>query len=348
MAKVTRVGIDTSKSVFQLHGVDDAAQPVLKRKLRRREFLAYFKMLEPTEIGIEACGASHHWARELGKLGHRVLLLPPQYVRPYVERNKNDAADAEAICEALSRPKVRKRRVAMKSAEQSALQMLLGTRESLIRRRTQLSNAIRSYAAEFGLVIAKGLARIEPLLEHIATDEAVPAIAKEAFVTLGTEFRELAPRIAGLDAKLMAWHRGNQMSQRLREVPTIGPIGACLLSIKVPDPHIFRSGRHFAAWIGLTAKDHSSGGKQKLGGITRAGDEPLRAVLVSGATALIAHIRSGRSHPTPWLAGLLKRKPAKLAAVALANKTARIAWKLMVSGQHYDRARAAAPLTAAA
>jgi transposase len=348
MTTIARIGIDTSKSVFQLHGVDEAAQPVLKRKLRRREFLAFFGKLEPTEIGIEACGASHYWARELDKLGHQVLMLPPQYVRPYVERNKNDAADAEAICEALSRPKVRKRRVAVKSAEQSALQMLLGTREGLIRRRTQLSNAIRSYAAEFGLVIAKGLARIEPLLEHIAIDEGVPAIAKEVFVTLGTEFRELAPRIAELDDKLMAWHRGNELSCRLREVPTIGPIGACLLTIKVPDPRIFQSGRHFAAWIGLTAKDHSSGGKQKLGGITRAGDEPLRAVLVSGATALIAHVRRGRGQPTPWLAGMLERKPPKLVATALANKTARIAWKLMISGQRYDQARTTAPLAAAA
>ena len=193
-------------------------------------------------------------------------------------------------------------------------------------RRTQLSNAIRSYAAEFGLVVAKGLARIESLLEHVAADNGVPAIAK-VFVALGTEFRELAPRIAELDAKLMAWHRGNELSRRLREVPTIGPIGACLLPIKVPDPRIFRSGRDFAAWVGLTAKDHSSGGKHKLGGITHAGDETLRAVLVSGATALIAHVRRGRGQPTPWLAAMLKRKPPKLVAVALANKTARIAWK---------------------
>jgi len=340
MATIARVGIDTSKSVFQLYGVDAVDQPVLKRKLRRREFLAFFERLEPTEIGIEACGASHHWARELGKLGHQVVLLPPQYVRPYVERNKNDAADAEAICEALSRPKVRKRRVAVKSAEQSALQMLLGTRDSLIRRRTQLSNAIRSYAAEFGLVIAKGLARIEPLLESVAVDDSLPSIAKEVFVTLGTEFRELAPRIAELDTKLKAWHRDNELSRRLAEVPTIGPIGACLLPIKIPDPSIFRSGRRCAAWIGLTAKDHSSGGKQKLGGITRAGDEPLRAVLVPGATAYIAHVRRGRTQPSPWLAELLKRKPPKLAAVALANKTARIAWKLMVSGEHYQPSRA--------
>jgi transposase len=348
MVRITRIGIDTSKSVFQLHGVDKAEQVVLKRKLRRREFLAFLEKLAPTEIGLEACGGSHHWARELGKLGHQVLLIPPQYVRPYVERNKNDAADAAAICEAMSRPKVRERQVAVKSAEQTAAQMLLGTREGLIRRRTQLSNAIRGYAAEFGLVAAKGLARIEPLLARIAEDDSVPAVAKSMFMTLGKEFRGLRPRIAAVEAELMAWQRGNELSRRLAEVPSIGPIGACLLPVKIPDPRIFRSGRRCAAWIGLTAKDHSSGGKQKLGGITRAGDETLRAVLVCGATAYIAHVRRGRTRPSPWLAELLKRKPPKLAAVALANKTARIAWKLMVSGQRYDRTRAAIPMTAMA
>jgi len=347
MTKIARIGIDTSKSVFQLHGVDESDQPVLKRKLRRREVVSFLAKLAPTEIGLEACGGSHYWARELEKLGHRVMLVPPQYVRPYVERNKNDAADAAAICEAMSRPKVRERQVMVKSAEQSALQMLLGARDSLICRRTQLSNAIRGYAAEFGLVAAKGLARIEPLLARIGDDDSgVPAMAKEVFVALGREFRQLGPQIAALEAKLMAWHRSNELSRRLAEVPTIGPIGACLLPIKIPDPRIFRSGRRCAAWIGLTAKDHSSGGKQKHGGITRAGDETLRAVLVCGATAYIAHVKRGRTQPSPWLAQLLKRKPAKLAAVALANKTARIAWKLMVSGQRYDRTRAAAPIAA--
>jgi transposase len=325
-----------------LHGVDEAEQPVLKRKLRRREFLAFFEKLEPMALGLEACSGSHHWARELGKLGHQVMLIPPQYVRPYVERNKNDAADAAAICEAMSRPRVRERQVAVKSVEQAAAQMLLGTREGLIGRRTQLSNMIRGYAAEFGLVSAKGLARIEPLLARIAEDDSVPALAKTMFMTLGKELHSLGLRIAAVEAELMAWHRGNELSRRLAEVPTIGPIGACLLPVKIADPHLFRSGRHLAAWIGLTAKDHSSGGKQKLGGITRAGDETLRAVLVCGATAYIAHVRRGQTKPSPWLAELLKRKPPKLAAVALANKTARIAWKLMVSGQRYDRARAAA------
>ena len=347
MTTIARIGIDTSKSVFQLHGVDEAEQATLKRKLRRREFLAFFEKLEPTVIGLEACGGSHHWARELGKLGHQVMLIPPQYVRPYVERGKNDAADASAICEAMSRPRVRQRLVAVKSAEQAALQMMLSTRENLIRRRTQLSNALRGHAAEFGLVAAKGLVRIEPLLQRIAAEDGVPPLAKAMFATLGQEFAELGPRIAAVDAKLMAWHRGDELSRRLAEIPTVGPIGACLLPAKISDPRIFRSGRMCAAWVGLTAKDHSTAGKQRLGGITRAGDETLRAVLVSGATAYISYVRRGLIQPSPWLAEVLKRKPPKLAAVALANKTVRIVWKLMVSGQRYDPTRTGAATAAA-
>jgi transposase len=341
MSKIARVGVDTSKSVFQLHGVDEAEQVVLRRKLRRRDVLKFFGKLEPTSVGMEACGGAHYWGRELLKFGHRVVLMPPQYVKPYVARGKNDAADAEAICEAMSRPRLERRLVPIKTAEQSASQMLVGTRESLIRRRTQLANTIRGYAAEFGLIAAKGLDKIAPLLARIAADDRLPPLAKELFAALGQELAELGPRIARLEAKLLSWHRGNELSRRLAEVPTIGPIGASLLPIKITDPHAFRSGRMCAAWIGLTAKDHSTAGKQKQGGITRAGDETLRSVLVAGATALIQQVRRGRTKPSPWLAELLQRKPPKLVAVALANKTARIAWKLMVSGERYDRERAA-------
>lgn len=348
MAKLARIGVDTSKSVFQLHGVDEREQVVLQRKLRRREFVAFFAKLGPTPIGIEACGGSHYWARELQALGHTVVLVPPRYVKPYVARGKNDAADAEAICEAMSRPRVARRFVPVKTADQGAAQMLLGVRENLIRRRTQLSNAIRGHAAEFGLIAAKGLNKVEPLLADIAADGSLPILAKDMFATLGQELAELAPRIAAVETKLRAWHRNNELSRRLAEVPSIGPIGACLLSIKVANPHAFRSGRMCAAWIGLTAKDHSTAGKQRLGGITRAGDETLRATLVAGATAYIQHVRRGRTKPSPWLAEILKRKPPKLAAVALANKTARIAWKLMTSGQRYDRTRTAAPAMAPA
>ena len=333
MEKIIRIGMDTSKSVFQLHGVDAQERPVLRKKLQRRQVLAFFAKLEPTRIGMEACGGAHYWARELRALGHEVVLLPPQYVKPYVKRGKNDAADAEAICEAMSRPSMRF--VPVKSAEQQAGLMLAGTRENLVRRRTQLSNTLRGYASEFGLVAAKGLWKIEALLARIEADETCPALAKELFAVYAEEYAQLQARIAEVEAKLMALHRSNELSRRLVQVPSIGPVTATLMAIKVTDPKAFRSGRDFAAWIGLTPKDHSTAGKTRLGTITRAGDETLRSVLVVGATAVIQQVRRGRSRPSPWLAALLKRKPPKLAAVALANKTARIAWKLMVSGERY-------------
>jgi transposase len=330
-----RIGIDTSKSVFVLHGVNSGEQPVLRRTLRRRQLKEYLAKLPPTRIGIEACGAAHHWGRELTALGHEVCLLAPQHVKPYVRRNKNDAADAEAICEAMSRPRMRF--VPIKSTEQQAALMLAGVRDQLIRRRTQLSNAIRGCAAEFGLIAARGLDKIEPLLGRIAMDETLPVLARELFAEQAEEYAELTRRLRRIDGKLLAWQRRSELSRRLVEIPAIGPIGASLLAMKVPDPQAFRSGRDFAAWLGLTPRDHSTAGKTRLGVITRAGDESLRRVLVVGATAVIQQVRRGRGHPSPWLVALLKRKPPKLAAVALANKTARMAWKLMVSGERYDR-----------
>jgi transposase len=340
--KFSRIGMDTSKSVFQLHGVDAEEKPVLVRKLRRRDVLSFFAKLEATTVGIEACGGAHYWARELRALGHAVVLVPPQHVKAYVRPGrKNDAADAEAICEAMSRPRFQERFVAVKTAEQQAAQMLAGTRDSLVRRRTQLTNAIRGYAAEFGLIAAKGLGKIDVLLERIADDEALPDLAKEMFVVYARQYTLLRDQIEALDKRLMAWHRSNELSRRLVKVPGVGPIGACLLAMKVTHPQAFRSGRDFAAWIGLTAKDHSTAGKMRHGGITRAGDEALRSVLVVGATAVIQQVRNGRTRPLPWLASIIVRKPPKLAAVALANKTARIVWKLMVSGESYNPARAA-------
>ena len=234
----------------------------------------------------------------------------------------------------------------VKTAEQQAALMLVGVRDQLIARRTQLSNMIRGYAAEFGITAARGLDKIEPLLARIATDPGVPELAKELFTTLAEEYAELKPKLRRTEAQLLAWHRQNELSRRLAQVPAIGLIGASLLVMKVPDPRAFRTGRDFAAWLGLTPKDHSTAGKQRLGVITRAGDEALRGVLVVGATAVIQHARKARGNPSPWLTALVKRKPPKLAAVALANKTARIAWKLMVSGEPYDRIRGAAVHTA--
>jgi transposase len=329
-----RIFVDTSKTVFQVHAVSGPGEKPFRRKLRRGEFLAFFAKLSPTVVGLEACGSAHHWARELAKLGHEVKLLPPQYVKAYLKRGKNDARDAEAGCEAMSRPTMRF--VPVKTAEEQAALMLVGVRDRLVRNRTQLSNTIRGHAAEFGLVAAKGLDKIESLLANVAADETLPALSRELFAGLGREFARLEAELEGIEARLMAWHRADATSRRLARIPGVGPIGAVMLVMKTPDPKGFRSARDYAAWIGLTPKDHSTAGKTRLGVITKAGDEALRSVLVAGAMAVIQHVRAGRGHPSAWLTELVKRKAPKEAAVALANKTARIAWKLMVSGQAYD------------
>jgi len=343
--QISRIGMDTSKHFFQLHGVNAAEKVVLRKKLRRKEMVAFFKALAPTVIGIEACGASHYWARLLRSFGHEVKLIAPQLVKPYVKRGKNDGADAEGLCEAMSRPTMRF--VPVKTAEQQAALMMVGLRDRLIRNRTRLSNAIRGYAAEFGLTAAKGKAHLVPLLERIQADESLPIAARELFSFQAKEYAQLQAQIAEVDAKLMAWHKADECSRRLAKIPSVGPIGAALLMMKTPAPEMFRSGRQFAAWIGLTPKDHSTAGKVRLGVITRAGDEALRSVLVAGATAVIQHVRRG-GRGSPWIVDLLMRKPSKLAAVALANKTARVAWKLMVTGDSYAAKSASAALASAA
>ncbi len=334
MTDIIRIGLDTSKSVFQLHGVDRSERPVLRKQMARREMIKFFEKLSPTVVALEACGASHHWARKLSALGHEVKLIAPQLAKPYVKRGKNDAADAEALCEAASRPTMRF--VPTKTAEQQASLMLVSMRARLIKRRTQLSNAIRGLAAEFGVIAAAGLCRIEPLLKTIAADETLPALARELFALHAKEFAALADEIKLVEEKLMIWHRSDECSQRLAKIPGVGPISASLLMMKTPDPQLFKSGRDFAAWMGLTPRNHSTAGKARLGVITRAGDTPLRAALVVGATAVLRHVRqTGGKNASPWLLELLKRKPPKLVAIALANKIARIAWKLMVTGETY-------------
>jgi len=279
-------------------------------------------------------------------MGHKVAMMPPQYVKPYVKRGKNDAADAEAACEAMSRPTMRF--VPVKSVEQQAGLMLLGVRDRLISARTQLTNAIRGHAAEFGLTAAKGLANVQPLLARIAADNRLPVLARELFALQADELARLEQEIATVEARHKEMHRADECSRRLAEIPGVGPVAASLFRLKTPAPELFGSGRDFAAWIGLTPKDHSTGGKTRLGVITKAGDETLRAALVAGATALVQHARAGRGKSaSPWLKALVARKPPKLAAVALANKTARIAWKLMVTGQRYQPATAT-PLANAA
>jgi transposase len=347
VGQIIRIGMDTSKAIFQLHGVNAAEEVVLRRKLRRNEMIAFFERLPATVIAVEACGASHHWARLLSGFGHEVRLIAPQLVKPYVKRGKNDAADAEALCEAMSRPTMRF--VPVKTADQQAALMLVGVRERLIRNRTQLANAIRGFASEFGLIAAKGIVNIDALLDRLRSDESLPALARELFVSQTQEYAQLQAKLEAIDTKLAAWQKAEPQVQRLVKIPGVGPIGAALLSLKTPSPQIFKSGRQFAAWIGLTPKDHSTGGKVRLGGITRAGDEGLRSVLVVGATAVVRHVRRGnnRSAFAPWVAELLKRKAPKLVAVALANKMARIAWKLMVTGQVYTDKSAPAALATA-
>ena len=292
MNQTIRVGMDTSKTVFQVHGVDALEEVVLRRNLKRKDVALFFAKLPAAVIAIEACGGSHHWARVLGALGHAVKLIAPQLAKPYVKRGKNDAADAEALCEAASRPTMRF--VPAKTAEQQAALMLIGVRERLIRNQTQLSNAIRGFAAEFGIVAPRGLDHLVPLLAALSTDESVPSLARDLFASQAGEFAQLRARIAEIDAKLAAWQKAEPRCQRLVKVPGVGPIGAALLTMKTPAPELFKSGRQFAAWMGLTPRDHSTAGKVRLGGITRAGDEALRAVLVSGATSVVRQVRAGR------------------------------------------------------
>lgn len=324
MEQLIRIGVDTSKRFFQVHGVNQAERPVLGKKLTRYQFGELFRRLPPTVVAMEACGGGHHWARELTGMGHTVKLIAPQLAKPYVTRGKNDAADAAALCEAASRPTMRF--VPIKTVDQQAALMLAGERERLVRQRTQLVNTIRGYAAEFGLIAAKGTAQIAPLLQRLQDAATVPDLARELFANQAEEDAHLQTRIDAVEARLREWHRASELAQRLTAIPGIGPVVASLLVMKTPDPTAFRSGRDYAAWLGLTPKDHSTAGKVKLGGITRAGDEMLRSLLVVGATAVVWQTRQGATRrPMPWLLRLIARKPAKLAAVALANKIARVA-----------------------
>jgi len=334
MTEITRIAIDTSKAVFTLHGVDATDRPVLRRNLRRRELLTFFEKLPPAEVVLEACGGSHHWGRALAALGHRVRLIPAQYVKPFVKRGKNDRNDAEAISVAASQPSIGS--VPVKSAEQQAAVMLLSVRELLVRQRTQLINALRGHAAEFGVVAPLGEKGVAALQAEIATadEAAVPGAAKQAIALLGGEADRVEARLAAIEAKLMQQHKADPLSRLLATQPGIGPIGALSFALRV-DPAQFKSGRHFAAWLGVVPRERSTGGKQRLGGISRAGDERLRQLLVLGATAVIRCAKPGRPGASPWLLNLLSRKPRKLAAVALANKMARIVWAMMTSGEAY-------------
>jgi transposase len=335
MQGVTTIGLDIAKSVFQVHGVDAEGKVIVRRQLKRRYVLAFFQKLPPCLVGLEACASSHYWSRELTALGHTVRLMPPAYVKPYVKRQKNDAADAEAICEAVMRPTMRF--VETKTPEQQSCLMLHRTRHLFIRQQTAVINSIRAHLAEFGIVAPVGRRGVEQLLDVVAdpSDKRVPEVARACLAALGAQLRMLKSLILEFDRKIMAWHRSNETSKRLDEVPGIGPALATALVASIADPKAFRSGRDFSAWIGLVPKQNSSGGKEKLGSISKQGDRYLRSLFTAGALAVIRYARIHGTKPRPWLAALLARRPTKVAAIGLANKIARIAWAMMVRGERY-------------
>jgi transposase len=339
-----RISIDTSKSVFTCHGIDGAGRVVLRRDLRRAQVSAFFAALPPTEVVMEACGASHHWARLLARLGHNVRLIPPQYVKPFVKRGKSDRADAQAICEAASRPDMRF--VPVKSADKQAEAMVIGVRDLLVGQRTALINSLRGRAGEFGVIAAKGAAQAGPLLAECTKPEAgVPQTAQDMLAVLGAQIAALDAQIKELDARLHAQFKASEVCKRLAKIPGVGELTALAVTLTV-DPGHFESGRHFAAWLGLTPKNKSTGGRQCLGRISKAGNERLRSLLVLGATAVIRVAKPGARLGSAWLLGLLERKPRKLAAVALANKMARILWAMMASGKAYRGAPLPTPQAA--
>jgi transposase len=332
---VSTIGLDIAKSVFQVHGIDGSGEVVVRRQLRRRQLLRFFETLGPCLIGMEACATAHYWAREIAALGHEVRLMPAHYVKAYVKRNKNDVADAEAICEAVTRPSMRF--VGLKSAEQQSVLMLHRTRELLVRQRTMLVNAIRGHMAEFGIVAPVGLPRIKELLAVIADpdDCRLPPGARACLESLARQFLSLHEEICTADKRLHAWHRSSELSQRLATIPGIGPITASALAASITDPELFRSGREMAAWIGLVPRQNSTGGKVRLGRISKQGDQYLRWLLVAGAMAVIRHAKRRGTTNQPWLDDLMARRPTKVVAVALANKMARMAWALLRQGGTY-------------
>ena len=337
MQTVTTIGLDIAKSVFQVHGVDAHGNVVIRRQLKRRYVLAFFQKLPPCLVGIEACASSHHWSRELKALGHTVRLMPPAYVKPYVKRQKNDAADAEAICEAVTRANMRF--VATKTPEQQSCLMLHRTRHLFIRQQTAVINAIRAHLAEFGIVAPVGRNGVEELLDVVAdpSDKRVPEIARACLAALGAQLRRLKEQILEFDRMIRAWHRSNEMSMRLDDCPGVGPALATALVATVADPKAFRSGRNFSAWIGLVPKQHSSGGKDRLGSISKRGDRYLRSLFMAGALAVIRYAKIHGTKHRPWLTALLARRPTKVAAIALANKIARMAWAMMAKGERYKQ-----------
>lgn len=328
------IGLDIAKSVFQAHGVDETGEVVLRRRLSRSRLLEFFEKHPRCLVGMEACASAHFWARELGRLGHTVRLIPPSYVKAYLKRQKNDRADAEAICEAVTRPSMRF--VPVKSVEQQDIMVLHRTRSLLMRQRVQLSNAIRGHMGEFGVVAPIGRLGLEQLIA-ISADEAdarIPIAARACLLMLAGQLRMVNRQVLENDRGIIAAARTSDVGRRLMEVPGVGPVLASALVASVPDPSSFKSGRNLAAWIGLVPRQNSSGGKERLGSITKEGDRYLRKMLVVGAVAVLRYAQKNGAR-RPWLVSLMARRKPKVAAVALANKTARTVWAIMSSGSRY-------------
>jgi len=336
--QITTIGLDLAKHVFQVNGCDAAGNCGVKRRLRRNQVLEFFAGLAPCLVGIEACGTAHHWARELRALGHDVRLMPAHYVKAYVKRGKNDAADAAAICEAVSRPSMRF--VPIKTREQQAVLTMHRTRDLLMRQRTQLINAVRGHLAEFGIVEPQGVWHLGRVLRHLEVDDEVIEPARQVIGLLASQLNDLEGRIKEVDKQIALWHKASPTSQRLATIPGIGPVIASAIAATVPDAGVFRSGREFAAWLGLVPRQRSTGGKQRLGRITRDGDRYIRRLLIMGAQAVLQSSKAARANP--WIQNLLARCPRLKVAVALANKTARIAWAVMTKGEIYRQAAASA------
>ena len=334
MGEVSTIGLDLAKSVFQVHGADASGAVLFRRKLRRHQVLTFFAGQPPCTVAMEACGSSHHWAREIGRLGHAVRLIPPAYVKPFVKRQKNDAADAEAICEAAQRPTMRF--VAPKSEQAQAAALVFRARDLLVRQRTQIINALRGHLTEFGIVVAKGPAHVPHLVRTVEDlDGPIPELARPVLQMLVDTLRRLDKQVADLDREVSQRATENETARRLMTIPGVGPVTAVALAALAPPAETFKCGRDFAAWVGLTPLQHSTGGKQKLGATSKMGERTLRRLLIIGASAVVRWAARNGAPAGSWIARMVARKPPMLVRVALANKMARIVWAVMARGEVY-------------